>query len=250
MDETSISLSRAPDQYPDHSSHGFPRGPFLWFVGRIVRRIPVLKRAATELFENIYYDSSESTWQDMNWFGTSCLKFPTDLWMYQEIISSRKPDLIIETGTWHGGSALYIASLLDLIGHGRVVSIDIDARPGRPQHPRIVYLTGSSISPEVIGQLEPLLKDSARRMVILDSDHRKSHVDEELRIYSQYVTRGQYLIVEDTAINGHPVAARFGPGPFESVALFLRGRDDFAVDKTKERFMLSANHNGYLLRCR
>lgn len=85
-------------------------------------------------------------------------------------------------------------------------------------------------------------------MVILDSDHRKSHVDEELRIYSQCVTRVQYFTVEDSAINGHPVAPRFGSGPFEPIASFLGGRDDFSVARTKERFMLSANQSGYLLR--
>jgi cephalosporin hydroxylase len=85
-------------------------------------------------------------------------------------------------------------------------------------------------------------------MVILDSDHRKHHVSEELQIYSEYVTPGQYLIVEDSSINGHPVAARFGPGPFESIEEFLKTNEDFTVDADKEKFLLSANHSGFLLR--
>ena len=249
MDNSQIALDRAPDQHTNNSLRWFPHRPVLWFVGRVVRRVPALKRAAIDLFENVYYDSAEGTWQGMTWFGSPCLKHPTDLWMYQEIIFLQKPDLVIETGTMYGGSALYLASLLDLVGHGQVVSIDIQARAGRPQHPRVTYLTGSSVDPEVLSQLQPLLDSSSKRMIILDSDHRKPHVDRELQIYSQYVTSGQYLIVEDSAINGHPVAARFGPGPFEAVSSFLRTCNDFVVDKTKERFMLTANHNGYLL-CR
>jgi cephalosporin hydroxylase len=232
----------------DHSFSQLPRRPVFWLFTRVVQKIPVLKRAAVDLFENIYYDSAKSTWDDMSWLGVPCQKYPTDLWIYQEIISAHKPDLIIETGTLYGGSALYLASLLDLVGHGSVISVDIQTRQDRPPHPRITYVTGSSVSPEVVQQLESLLEGSVTRMVILDSDHRKMHVDEELRIYSRYVTIGQYLIVEDSAVNGHPISARFGPGPFESLASFLRGRDDFKADKTKEKFFLSANHNGYLLR--
>lgn len=109
--------------------------------------------------------------------------------------------MIIETGTRYGGSALYFASLLDLVGHRRVVSIDIETRQDWPQHPRVTYICGSSVSPEVVQQLATRLDSNAGRMVVLDSDHRKAHVDEELKIYSRFVTPGQYLIVEDTAIN-------------------------------------------------
>ncbi len=242
-------LGRASEKYAvNHSFRRLPRRPVFWFFSRVVQKIPVLKQAAVDLFENIYYDSPRTTWDGVSWLGVPCQKYPTDLWIYQEILSSLKPDVIIETGTLHGGSALYLASLLDLIGHGRVISIDIQMRQDRPRHPRVTYITGSSVSQDVIRQLDPLLEGSTSRMVILDSDHRKAHVDEELRIYSRYVTIGQYLIVEDSAINGHPILAQFGPGPFESLALFLRDRQDFAVDRTKEKLFLTANHNGYLLR--
>jgi cephalosporin hydroxylase len=226
----------------------FPSRPLLWFVRGIVMRSAFLKQAAIDLFENIYYDSPKSTWDNTSWLGVPCKKYPTDLWIYQEIIFENKPDVIIETGTLCGGSALYLASLLDLIGHGRVISIDLEFREGRPCHNRVNYITGSSTSSSVLAQLEPLLRNSGSRMVILDSDHRQAHVEEELRIYSQFVTPGQYLIVEDSAINGHPVFAKFGPGPFEAIATFLKSTDEFVVDKTKERFFLSANHNGNLRR--
>jgi cephalosporin hydroxylase len=227
-----------------------PARPFLWFVRGIVMRSAFLKQWTIDLFQNIYYDSPALTWDNTSWFGVPCKKYPTDLWIYQEIICENKPDVIIETGTLEGGSALYLASLLDLVGHGRVISIDLQFRGGRPVHDRITYITGSSTAASTIEKLEPLLRDTGSRMVILDSDHRKAHVEDELRIYSRYVTPGQYLVVEDSAINGHPVYGKFGPGPFEAIATFLKSTDDFVVDKTKEKFLLSANHNGNLRRVR
>jgi cephalosporin hydroxylase len=240
-------MSEAQQSLPNSFAQ-FPSRPFLWFVTGIVKRSPFLKQAAIDLFENICYDSPKSTWDSTSWLGVPCKKYPTDLWIYQEIIFENKPDLIIETGTLCGGSAFYLGCLLDLVGHGHVISIDLEFREGRPLHNRVIYITGSSTEASTIEQLEPLLRNSASRMVILDSDHRKAHVEEELRIYSRYVTRGQYLIVEDSSINGHPVYGKFGPGPFEAIATFLKRTDDFVVDKTRERFFLSTNHNGNLRR--
>jgi len=233
-----------------NGSRNFPARPFLWLVRSIVKRTPFLRRAVVDLFENIYYDSPESTWNNTYWFGVRCNKYPTDLFVYQEILFANKPDVIIETGTLDGGSAFYLACVLDLIGHGRVISIDVQHREGRPRHDRITYITGSSTAPSTIAQLEPLLCSGERRMVILDSDHSKAHVEQELDIYSPYVTKGQYLIVEDSSVNGHPVLAKFGPGPFEAVQAFLKSNDGFVVDKGMEKFLLTANHNGNLRRVR
>lgn len=232
-----------------HSFNRFPARPFLWFLRGVVMKIPPLRRFAVDLFANIYYDSAPTTWDNMSWLGVPCQKFPSDLWIYQEIISEKRPDLVIETGTLHGGSALYLATLFDILGHGRVISIDLQVRDDRPQHPRIHYISGfSSTAPEVIRQLEPLLEGSSQRMVILDSDHRKPHVDEELGIYSEYVTPGQYLVVEDSSINGHPLSCQFGPGPFESIMEFVQSDDRFVIDKAKEKLLVTANTNGFLLR--
>jgi len=198
----------------------------------------------------LYYARKEQTWGNTYWLGVPVQKCPLDLWIYQEIIYETRPDLIIECGTASGGSALYLASICELLGCGQVITIDINPQPDRPPHPRITYLTGSSTSPEIIEQVRALAAGATRVMVVLDSDHHKDHVLQELRIYSTLVTVGCYLIVEDTNLNGHPVAPDFGPGPWEAVEEFLGENHDFEIDKSREKFMLTANENGYLKRIR
>jgi cephalosporin hydroxylase len=177
-------------------------------------------------------------------------KCPLDLWVYQEIMFERRPDVVVECGTAAGGSALFLASVCDLLGHGRVVSVDVEARAGRPAHPRIKYVLGSSVAPQVVGEVRAEVDGARRVMVILDSDHRREHVLGELGAYAGMVTPGDYLIVEDTNVNGHPVLHHFGPGPMEAVAEFLNGRDDFVADREREKFFLTFNPRGYLRRVR
>jgi cephalosporin hydroxylase len=93
-----------------------------------------------------------------------------------------------------------------------------------------------------------LVEGKGTVMVILDSDHQKDHVLSELLLYSPFVTQGSYLIVEDTNLNGSPVAKDFGPGPGEAVKEFLSGNDQFCADRKREKFLISANPGGYLKR--
>lgn len=169
-----------------------------------------------------------------------------DLWIYQEIIFEVKPNIIIECGTAKGGSALFLVFVCDLVDNGRVITIDIEDRRERPRHSRIKYLLGSSVLEEIVGQVRKLISDKDKVMVILDSDHHKEHVLNELRIYSKLVTKGSYIIVEDTNINGHPVAHDFGPGPMEAVEEFLKENTNFVIDKSREKFYLTFNPRGYL----
>ena len=129
--------------------------------------------AASDAFHRAYYDS----WEDgsahgrgtitLSWFGYRTLKSPLDLWTYQEILVEPRPDLVVECGTRFGGGAYYIATLLDLIGHGQVVTVDIEALKGRPVHRRISYLLGSSTDPAIVGQVRGTAAGK-RVMVILD----------------------------------------------------------------------------------
>lgn len=199
-------------------------------------------------FHRLFYESHGRTPWSSSWLGIPVWKCPLDLWVYQEIISESQPDVIIESGTALGGSALFLASILELINKGRVVTIDIQSEKGRPQHERITYLHGSSTSEEIAEELRSLVNPDDKVMVVLDSDHRKSHVLEELAIYSKLVTNGSYLIVEDTNLNGHPVVPEHGPGPMEAVEEFLTNNKDFIPDKGREKFYLTYNPGGYLKR--
>jgi cephalosporin hydroxylase len=201
-------------------------------------------------FHDLYY---RYWWQrggdtvNLSWFGYQVRKCPLDLWIYQELMVRTRPDLIIETGTLFGGSAFYLATIMDLIGHGRVISIDREARPDRPVHPRVSYWLGSSVDPLIVAAVHKAA-GGGRTMVVLDSDHSAAHVFEEIMCYSPLVRVGDYLIVEDTNVNGHPTYPEFGPGPMEAVAKFLGQNDEFAIDERCERFLMTLNPKGYLRR--
>src|SRR4029453_19348028 len=197
-------------------------------------------------FHELYYDSRDTTWKDTRWRGVRAQKCPLDLWVYQEILHEVQPDLIVETGTAEGGSALFLASILDLIGRGEVITIDVLLRSDFPGPPPISYLNGSSTDPTIVGHVSDLVGEDDSVLVILDSDHTKDHVLAEMRAYGPLVTRGSYLIVEDTNINGHPVLPDFGPGPWEAVEEFLEGNDQFTVDRSREKLLMTFNPMGYL----
>ncbi len=209
------------------------------------------ERAVVDAFHRLYYDGPAGEGRvhhRTSWMGTPCLKCPLDLWAYQEILAEVKPDLVVETGTHLGGSALFLAHVLDLLGRGEIVSIDILERPGRPPHPRIRYVTGSSADPGLVAALFADRPPSETRLVILDSDHSKAHVSRELALLSPYVSVGSYLIVEDSNVNGHPVLPGHGPGPSEAVAEFLAFHGGFVRDLSREKFLLTFNPGGYLKR--
>jgi cephalosporin hydroxylase len=201
-------------------------------------------------FSELYYTGPAAgarPFEDTHWMGVPALKCPLDLWVYQELLFRLRPGLIVETGTRHGGTALYLAHLCDLLGGGRVVSIDIEDLP-RPQHPRITYLGGSSTDPALVGAVAALREPGAGMFVILDSDHRCAHVLAELEQYGALLRAGDYLIVEDTNVNGHPVAPSHGPGPHEAVEAFLLRHPQFVRDRGCEKFLLTFNPGGFLQR--
>jgi len=225
-------------------------------IARLVERIyrkshkyPRVAQVITNHFHRLFYYSKE-TWKNTFWLGTPLLKCPLDLWIYQEIIFELKPDLIIECGTFQGGSALFFACICDLVGKGKILTIDIQDSEKRPKHKRITYLVGSSTSEEIVRKVQDLIDEDGQVMVILDSEHSMHHVLNEMRIYGEFVTPGSYLIVEDTNINGHPVRPNYTPGPMEAVRIFLRESKAFAADTGREKFYMSFNPNGYLKRIR
>jgi cephalosporin hydroxylase len=238
-----------------------------WIAGRRNRRGARSEAIDVQLidaFHRSFYESE--AWKNAYWLGVPTQKYPSDLWIYQELLYELKPDVIVETGTLLGGSALFLASMCDLLGNGRVISVDIEVRKIRGQpardlkshirtrlrpHPRIAYVQGfSSASPQALKAVRAQIRPGESVMVILDSDHREAHVVAELHAYADLVTPNHYLIVEDTCVNGHPVNPEHGPGPMEAVNAFLKERSDFKRDRGREKFHVTANPGGVLRRLR
>lgn len=211
------------------------------------------KQKVVDEFARLYYDDPD-TWPNTSWMGVLTQKYPTDLIMYAEIIYKTRPDLIIECGTALGGSALYLAHILDIVHGdygGQVISIDAH-EPGfykKPRHLKVAFWEGkSSTSSEVLDSLNRIIFPRHRVMVILDSDHSKAHVLSELELYHQFVTPGCYLIVEDTNLNSVQARPDHGPGPKEALEEWLPNHPEFEIDPYCTRFILTAHPGGYLIR--
>lgn len=193
-------------------------------------------------------------WENSSWLGVPVWKLHSDLFIFQEIIFKLRPDYIIETGTCLGGSALFYASILELIGHGQVVTIDKEDRIDKKifldpaitkLFQRVISLIGDSSDEYNYKKIQDIVAGK-KNIVFLDSWHSKDHVLKELKLYSKLVPLGSYIIVEDTLMNGHPVEWEWGEGPYEAVQEFLKGNDTFAVDKTWEKLLITSNPCGYL----
>jgi cephalosporin hydroxylase len=217
------------------------------FLHRIYRSKKLNSQVIDE-FHTLYYDSAVH--KNTMWLGVEVWKLPQDLWVYQELIYELKPDLIIETGTAYGGSAYYMASIMDLINHGEILTIDIEEKKNRPAHKRITYLTASSTDEKTIEKIKKSTENKKTVLVILDSDHTEKHVTKEIGLYNRFVTKESYLIVEDSNINGHPVWPEYGPGPMESIMKFIGKNKDFKIDESKEKFFMTWNPKGFLKKIR
>ncbi len=206
-----------------------------------------LDRAAVSRAHDVLYLSD--AWTEARWLGAQALKNPLDLWVYQEIMVETRPELVVETGTYRGGSAFFLASICDLLGVGEVLSIDVEPlRDDYPEHPRITYLGGrSSTDPDVVSEVT-VRAEGKRTLVILDSDHSQAHVEAELAAYASLVPVGCYLIAEDSNIGR--IRKDLLPGPLEAVETFLAGTDGFEIDREREKFLITFNPSGYLRRVR
>lgn len=199
---------------------------------------------------------------NFEWLGLPIIQYPQDIAAMQEIIWKTKPDLIIETGTARGGSAIFYASMLKILGRGVVVSVDIDIRKHNRQairkHPLsgfVILIEGSSIDERVISKVRKVADRAKKVLVVLDSLHTHEHVLAELRAYSKFVSRGSYLVVFDTVIEDLPQGLSkdrpWGKGnsPKTAVQEFLDSNRNFILDKSVEnKLVITVAPGGYLKR--
>lgn len=201
---------------------------------------------------------------NFRWLGLPIIQYPQDVLALQELVWSVRPNLIVETGVARGGSAIFYASMLELLGgDGMVLGIDIDIRAHNrdaiESHPlagRVRLLEGSSTADDVVANVVETASKQERVMVVLDSNHTHDHVLEELRAYGPLVTDGSYLVVLDTIIEDMPAEAfpdrpwSRGANPRTAVDEYLTEDTRFEVDSAlHDRLLISVAPGGYLRAC-
>jgi cephalosporin hydroxylase len=210
-----------------------------------------IKKISSEYHQ--HYEEKQ-LWRNLKWLGIPMWKLPFDAMIVQNLIYQIQPDYIIETGTGMGGSAAFYASICDLIGHGEVVTIDIENKHELDKLPdyifsKILFINDNSIDLNLLNELYNNFSEK-KNLVILDSWHTYEHVYTELISYSKLVPVGSYIIVEDSHVSGHPVEWKWGKGPYEAIHEFLlteQGKN-FKIDKELEHQEMTFNCDGFLLR--
>jgi cephalosporin hydroxylase len=184
--------------------------------------------------------------------GVEAAKNPLDAWIYQELLFEIRPQVLVETGSFKGGTTLFFVHLFDPLGGGLVVSVDTTVGTSPAARERIVTVTGDSSSPDVIGHVRAFC-EGKKTIVVHDGDHRKKQIFADLALYASLVTTGSYLVGEDGVID------LFRPGmelALSSPALSKRSRSfvaanpDFEIDESRQRYLLTYNPKGYLRRIR
>jgi cephalosporin hydroxylase len=196
------------------------------------------------------YHQDNIVFDKVHWMGVKALKNPLDCWIYQEIIWETKPEVLVEIGSLHGGSTMFFCHLFDIIGNGRVVSVDVDRSYYEAKHPRLTDIDGDCTDPAVVTRVAELCGGKTA-MVVHDADHGKDAVLAALRLYSGLVTVGNYFIVEDGHQDVFDPSVRLGrvqPGPLAATREFLAHDDRFVVDCERERYLITYNPGGFLKR--
>ncbi|VVM87923.1 cephalosporin hydroxylase family protein [Pseudomonas fluorescens] len=200
---------------------------------------------------------------NFSWMGRPIIQFPQDMLAMQEIIWSLQPDIIVETGIAHGGSLVFYASMLELIGHGEVLGVDIDIRQhnreaieAHPMSKRIRMIQGSSIDPAIVEQVRQRI-EGKKVLVVLDSNHTHEHVLAELRAYAPMTSVGSYCVVMDTVVEDMPEDAfpnrpwGKGDNPKTAVWAYLEENRDFEIDQAvHSKLLITVAPDGYLRRVR
>jgi cephalosporin hydroxylase len=218
-----------------------------------------------EGFDVLSHLWTRSGWQrkvtyEFVWMGIPIIQLPEDIVMMQELIWRVRPDVIIESGVAHGGALILYASLLDTIGHGRVVGVDVEIRKynrlaieAHPMSRRITLIEGDSVAPDTFERVRAEIPPGASVLVTLDSNHTKAHVLAELERYAPLVTPGSYCVVFDSVMTMVSDAPGAGNGweddnPLEAVREYLASHEEFEVDPAFNRAGVTYCQSGFLRR--
>jgi cephalosporin hydroxylase len=191
-------------------------------------------------------------WRDATWLGAPVHTAPTDLLAYQEIVSRVRPDWVVDIGTNDPGRATFLASICELIGNGRVLSIRDDGcaeSGGPPPHQRLQCCTGTALDPGVRDRVHALV-GPRNAVVVLGARADRATTSAQFEAYADLTGIGSYVIVTDTIVNGRPVWPSHGPGPGEAVKQILTSHGEFVADPAMEKYALSFNPGGFLRRVR
>lgn len=226
------------------------------------------KTESVELYSEEGMDLISSLWaklyayhkytHDITWMGVPIIQYPEDIVMMQELIWKIRPDVIVECGIAHGGAALFYASLLELVGKGIVIGIDVEIRQynrivieNHPLSNRVKMIELSSVSEEAITRVKELIKPSDKVLVVLDSNHSKDHVARELFMYKDIVSPGSYLVAMDGAQafmwdipNGKPEWKE--DNPLTAIEEFMKDNKAFEIDHHYTRLKVTSNPKGFL----
>lgn len=214
--------------------------------------LPVYRALAAPVVRWLFFHDlivHTNNFANVKWMGAPIWQNVQDLWVIQETIAEVRPALLIECGTNRGGSSLFYAHLMDILGNGKIVTIDIEKLHDL-SHPRITYLIGNSTSKEIVEQVRLVAAATdGPVMVILDSDHSEGHVRNELDCYAPLVTPASYCLVQDGVIDTMFIFRAGRPGPLPAIEAFLNDNPEFVVDEERcRRFIITHHPRGWLKR--
>ena len=228
----------------------------------VEQEVDIYSKEGFHILSNLW---TRSNWQhklsyEVTWLGIPIIQLPEDILMMQELIYKVRPDVIVETGTAHGGTAIFYSSILETLGKGHVISIDIEIRKynrlaiqAHPMSKRISLIEGSSTDEAIATQVRQMIHPADKVLVALDSNHTYAHVLQELEKFSPLVTLGSYIVVFDgvmemltDAPSGKPEWASNNPAA--AVRDFLAEHPEFEVDPYYNRLSVTYCPNGFLQR--
>lgn len=230
--------------------------------GGSAHTVELYSREGLELLAQLWVKAAaqHKVMYEPTWMGVPIIQFPTDILMMQELMWKVQPDVIVECGVAHGGSAVFYASICELLGKGRVLGVEIDFRAHNraalethPMRKRIDIVDGSSTDPAVVKEVKRRVGDAERVLVVLDSNHSTQHVLRELDAYHDLVTPGSYLVAMDGA-QAHVWDIPRGKlewkddNPLAAIRQWLPRHPEFRPDPSFTRMLITSNPEGFLRR--